>query len=109
MDLALGLMLTATALYQEAETPFGTVGFLYRDDDEETARAGGLAGAVATRRLGMRQSLQHTFEAFEATERRRDGSEQRELYTAMRKFADWFERGRFEEEEQEENQEWERT
>lgn len=67
MEIATSIMLTAAALYSEAETPIGTVGFLATDDMAD----------IAAEKEEMRQSVAGTFEEFEAIEMQR-GSNQRE-------------------------------
>ncbi len=77
MDIATGIMLTATALYQGVESPLGHVAFLEQSaDNPEVA--------------GMMDTIAENFEEFEDTERRSGRDDRDALYAAMRELAEKY-------------------
>lgn len=109
MDYPTGLMMTAVALYQEAETPLGEVAY-FRPQSQTSAgvssdnagsRKQGMAADIEGKRQHMIDSIRQTYEEYEQAERKRLPEERQQIYVALRQMAEWFERGRFTEEEEE--------
>ena len=92
MDFALGLMMTAVGLCQEAESPLGHVATL--DPDGQTGAEGGKTAADGPQE-GQRvsEAIAGAFKRLEATEARRAG-ERVALYEKMRQTAAKFEQQR---------------
>ena len=101
MDIPLGLMMTAVALYQEAETPLGEVAF-FRPDGPAKADSKE-PQPTDPGREDMVASIRQSFEEFEHSERVHLPEEREGIYRAMRQMAQWFAQGRFEEDEEEDN------
>ncbi len=94
MDIVTGLMMTAMALYQEAETPLGEVAFMRPYPGGQTG--GPLVSTVNEQRDNMIQTMRQSFEMLENQEMNRPHEEHQQVYNAMRDLAEWFYRGRFE-------------
>jgi len=95
MDFALGLMMTAIGLCQEAESPLGHVATL---DPEGQVGAGGVKSAADGQQGGQQsqrvsKAIAEAFQRLEATEARRAG-ERVTLYETMRQTAAKFEKQR---------------
>lgn len=88
MDFALGLMMTAIGLFQEAETPLGHVGTL---DPMESGSEGPQEGAQGENPgAQVSQAIATAFQHLERTQARRAG-EREQLYDRMRQTAARFE------------------
>lgn len=85
MDLATGLMLTATAIYQQAEYGQGEVAFL--TDDGGAAGGAELGAAAAEERRAMQESVRRSYAALEAREMRRAPQDRARLYMHLRRAA----------------------
>ena len=96
MDYPTGLMITAVALFQEVETPLGEVAYFRPDGAPKEGEASESDGE----RQNMIDSIRQSFEEFEADERERLPEERQQVYIALRRAAQWFEQGRFQEEEE---------
>ncbi len=81
MEIALGIMLTTVALYSEAETPLGSVGFLQDTADGET-------DDVAQGKLGMQTEVANAFRTLEMLEQKRERNQAEALQLSMRRLAD---------------------
>ena len=88
MDIPLGMMLTATALFQEVESPLG-----YTQPPEQT-EIGGVAGEVAANRTNMCESIAEVFGMLEDEVRRDPETPEQiaEHYMSIRQVADQWER-----------------
>ena len=96
MDIVTGLMMTAVALFEEAETPLGETAFL-RSAPEQ---GGVLAMEIARKRNSVVRSIRDAYEMLEQEESGRAPEDKQAVYDAMRQLADWFARGRFQGEEE---------
>jgi len=85
-DIAVGMMMVATALFQEAESPLGHCAF-FGPMEAPGEQVPALAQGVADRRAGMVGALRAAWERFEAGEARRH-MEAPEIYTRLRMVAD---------------------
>ena len=80
MDVALEMMLVATALFQEAETPLGQCGLFVNTEQGEDIAAG----------------IKEGFERLENIERVLP-NERDKMYTSLRKTTQWYEVDRLKE------------
>jgi len=75
-EIVTGLMMTALALYSEAESPLGQVGFLAEDGEE-----------VDEDKEAMIETIKENFQLFEYEERQRGVDQREALQLAMRQIA----------------------
>ena len=93
MDLATGMMMTAVALFQEAESPLGHLPIF--DPPNMGTPAGGEApqDMYAGQRQGIANSLRQAYGAFENDQAQR-GDQRTALYARLRKLAGRYEQER---------------
>ena len=94
MDIATGMMLTAVALFQEAETPLGHLPIF--DPPSTGAPTGGQetpADRFAGQRQNMVDSLKKAYGDFENDQAQR-GDQRTALYARLRKLAGRYEQER---------------